>query len=233
MILLFKAGPVVAQTKKYKIPIFSVNTQEKLVSLTFNAAWDAADTETILDILEKHGIKASFFLCGSWVEKYPEILKKIYAAGHDIGNHGDTHAHVASISLEANKNEITGLHKKVKHIIGIDMELYRGPYGEYNNTVVTAAESLGYTMIQWDVDSLDWMNRGEQDIINRVLHNKKLKNGSIILFHTDGKYTASVLEQIINGMDGKGYKCVPVSELIYKNDYYIDVEGRQHRNPVQ
>ena len=77
------------------------------------------------------------------------------------------------------------------------------------------------------LDSLDWMNKGAENIINRVLHNKKLKNGSIILFHTDAKHTASVLNQIIDGLIEKGYSFKPVSELIHKDNYYIDVEGRQ------
>ena len=216
-----------ANAKNYKIPIFSVETQEKVVALTFNAAWDDADTEKILEILKNRGITASFFLCGSWVDKFPEILKKIHEAGHDICNHGDKHAHVASLSFEANKKEINDLHRKVKNILGIEMNLYRGPYGEYNATVVRAAESLGYTMIQWDVDSLDWMNKGAGSLIDRVLNNKKLKNGSIVLFHTDAKHTASVLQHIIDGLKSKGYDFKPVSELIYKDGYYIDVEGRQ------
>jgi len=233
-LILFKADMFLANNKNMdkKMPIFSVETPQKLIALTFNAAWDDADTAEILDILDANGIKASFFLCGTWLDKYPDLLKQIYAAGHDVGNHGDDHAHVASLSFDANVKEIMGAHKKVQDILGISMNLYRGPYGEYNATVVEAAKSQGYKMIQWNVDSLDWMNKGAEDLVNRVLNHKKLRNGSIVLFHTDAKHTAAVLQRVIDGLKIKGYAFVPVSELIYKDGYYIDFEGRQRLNEL-
>lgn len=212
---------------KRKIPIYSVETPEKKIALTFDAAWGADDTDTLLAILENNGVKATFFICGYWVEKYPDDVKKIYEAGHDIANHGATHAHCASLSLPQNKKEIMGAHEKVKELLGIDMNLFRPPYGEYNNTVVQAAEELGYYTIQWSVDSLDWMNRGVQQEISQVLNNKNLKNGAILLFHNGADYTPAALDAIIKGLKLKGYAFVPVSELIYSENYYINNEGRQ------
>ncbi|MCL1842696.1 MAG: polysaccharide deacetylase family protein [Defluviitaleaceae bacterium] len=217
------------ETSKFskKLPIYSVDTPEKKVSITFDAAWGADDTDILLEILRKNDVLATFFFCGTWVDKFPEALEKFAAAGHDIANHGDTHAHVAQLNLEQNKKEIQNCHDKIKAVTGLEMNLYRPAYGEYNNTVLDAAEELNYYTIQWDVDSLDWMAKGEQYEIERVLGSKDLKNGSIILFHNDAKFTPKTLDIVIKGLKEKGYEIVPVSQLIYKNNFEIDHTGRQ------
>jgi len=193
----------------------------------FAAPWGADDTEQLLKILADEDVKATFFLCGYWVEKYPEEVKMLHAAGHDIGNHGDNHAHGAQLSKEKNKQEIMSCHEKVKALLGIDMNLFRPPYGEYNNTVIEAAEELGYYPVQWDVDSHDWMKKGVQYTIDRVLNNKNLQNGSIVLFHNDARDTPAALPTIIKGLKEKGYTLVPISELIHKDNFYLDHAGRQ------
>lgn len=213
-----------------KHPIYSVETEEKKVSISFDAAWGADDTDTLLSILEEEDVKATFFLCGYWIKKYGDEVKKIYEAGHDIGNHGDTHAHVGKLSKEKTMDEIQGAHDKIKNLLDIEMNLFRPPYGEYNNTVLAAAEELKYYTIQWDVDSHDWMKKGVDYEVNRVLNNKNLKNGSIVLFHNDTEFTPKTLPIIIRGLKEKGYQIVPISELIYKENYIINPEGRQVKN---
>jgi len=210
-----------------KLPIYSVDVPDKKVAISFDAAWGADDTELLLKILDEESVKATFFLCGYWVDKYPEEIKKIHSAGHDIGNHGDTHAHGAQLSKEKNKEEIMKCHEKIKALLGIDMNLFRPPYGEYNNTVIEATEELGYYPIQWDVDSHDWMKKGVEYTINRVINNKNLQNGSIVLFHNDAKDTPKALPVIIKGLKEKGYEFVPISELIHKDEFYLDHTGRQ------
>ncbi|MCL2199581.1 MAG: polysaccharide deacetylase family protein [Defluviitaleaceae bacterium] len=210
-----------------KLPIYSVDTPDKKVAVTFDAAWGADDTDVLLEILEKNDVLATFFFCGSWVDKFPEQLKKFAAAGHDIANHGDTHAHVAQLSLEQNKKEIMGCHDKIKAVTGLEMNLYRPAYGEYNNDVLNAAEQLNYYTVQWDVDSLDWKAVSPQYEIDRVLNSKDLKNGSIILFHNDAKFTPQTLDIVIKGLKEKGYELVPVSQLIYMDNFEIDHTGRQ------
>ncbi|MDR1664972.1 MAG: polysaccharide deacetylase family protein [Clostridiales bacterium] len=210
-----------------KLPIYSVDTPEKKLAISFDAAWGAEDTDQILEILRNNEVTATFFLCGYWVDKNPEAVKKIAEAGHDLGNHGNTHAHGAQLSLEQNKNEILRCHEKIKQLTGIESNLFRPPYGEYNNTVITAAEEVNYYPIQWDVDSHDWMNKGVDYEINRVLNNKNLSNGSIVLFHNDAKDTPKCLDTILKGLKDKGYSFVPVSELIHKENYYMDHTGRQ------
>lgn len=227
------AGAVVnavqEKTEEKKIPVYSVETEEKQVALTFDCAWNVEDLDSILATLEKNQVKAAFFVTGEWAEQYPQAVKTIVKAGHDIGNHGDGHKHMNALSLEECRQEIFALHKKVFELTGVEMTLFRPPYGEYNNTVITAAEETGYYSIQWDVDSLDWKNYGKDQMINQVLENQNLQNGSIILLHNGTMYTAQALQGIIDGLTNQGYRCVPVSELIYKQNYEIDHTGRQRK----
>lgn len=181
----------------------------------------------MLNILKENNVNATFFLCGYWVDKYPDEVKKIYEAGNDIGNHSNTHPHSSQLSLEQNKENLMECHEKVKNLIGIDMFLYRPPFGEYNDTVLKAAKECNYYSIQWDVDSLDWKELGIDHEINQVLNHKHLGNGSIILFHNDAKFTPECLDTIIKGLKEKGYEIVPISKLIHKDNYYMDNEGRQ------
>lgn len=215
---------------KKKLPIYCVATDEKKVSISFDAAWGADDTDDLLKILKDNEVTATFFLCGYWIDKYPEEVKRIFEDGHDIGNHSNTHPHGSQLSLEKNKNEIMEVHNKVKSLLGIDMNLYRPPFGEYNDTVLQAAKEVGYHTIQWDIDSLDWKEFGVDKEINQVLNHKHLGNGSIVLFHNDAKYTPDALDSIIKGIKEKGYEIVPISELIHTENYYMDHEGRQHIN---
>ncbi|MDR1066993.1 MAG: polysaccharide deacetylase family protein [Clostridiales bacterium] len=219
----------IAQTMKTdkKLPIYSVETDEKKIALSFDAAWGADDTDELLKILDEYKAKATFFVCGYWAEDFPEDVKKLAAAGHEIANHGDTHAHVAKLSLEQNKEEIMGAHEKVKDLLGINMVLFRPPFGEYNDTVIEAAEQAGYYATQWSVDSLDWMNKGVTAEISQVLNHKNLGPGAILLFHNNADYTPQALPFILQRLTDDGYAIVTVSDLIIKDNYFIDSEGRQ------
>ena len=215
------------QNTKRLLPIYSVERPDKKISISFDAAWGADDTDKLLEILKQNNVKTTFFLCGYWIDKYPEEVKKIIANGHDVGNHGNTHAHGTELSLEQNKQEILKVHEKIKKLTGIEMFLFRPPYGEYDNNVINAATGINYYPIQWSVDSLDWKELGAKEEINHVLNHKKLDDGAIILFHNDAKYTPQALPQIIKGLREKNYELVPISELIYKDSYKINHEGRQ------
>lgn len=217
-------------TATRKLPIYSVETPLKQLSITFDAAWGADDTAVLLGILADFDVRATFFLCGYWIEKYPEEVRKIFDAGHDIGNHGDTHAHGSKLSLERNKQEIQGAHDRVRNLLGIEMDLFRPPFGEYNNTVIQAAEEMGYFAIQWDVDSHDWMNKGPDYEINQVLNHKNLRSGSILLFHNGARDTPKTLPVILRGLQERGFEMVPVSELIHRENFTINHEGRQIPN---
>ena len=210
-----------------ELPIYSVETDKKQVALSFDAAWGNEDTEIILDILKKYNLHVTFFMTGGWVESYPEDVKKIYEAGHDLGNHSENHKNMSQLSDEEQKEELMTVHNKVKKLTGCDMFLFRPPYGDYNDSVVLNAQECGYYPIQWSVDSLDWKDYGADSIIDTVVNHKELKNGAIILCHNGAKYTKDALETMIQKILEKGYEIVPISKLIYRENYHMDVTGRQ------
>ena len=214
-------------SSKRDLPIYCVDTEEKKVALSFDAAWGNEDTHIILGILAKHNVKVTFFMTGEWVNKYPDDVKAITAAGHDLGNHSENHKQMSQLSQEQCVEEIMKVHETVKNLTGVEMNLFRPPYGDYNNTLVGSARDCGYYTIQWDVDSLDWKDYGVDGIINKTVNNKKLGNGSIILLHNGAKYTPEALELIIIGLKDMGYELVPVSQLIYSGEYKVDHTGRQ------
>ncbi len=214
-----------------KLPIYCVDTKgEKKVSITFDAAWGDEDAEEILAILGKYKVQATFFMVGDWVRKYPELVRKLSEAGHDVANHSNKHPHVNTMNKEAIKKDIMEAHEAIKVVTGKECNLYRPPYGEYNNTVLEAAQECHYHTIQWDVDSIDWKGYDAPTIVNKVVNHKHLGSGSIILLHNGAKHTAEALPQIIEGLKNKGYEIVPISELIYKENYSLDHEGRQYQS---
>ena len=222
--------PASALVESRRLPIYCVQTEAPKVSLSFDAAWGNEDTNDLLSILAKHNIKTTFFMTGGWVESYPEDVKAISDAGHDLGNHSENHKQMSQLSAEECKDEIQKVHDKVKELTGKDMFLFRPPYGDYNDTLIEAANGLGYHVIQWDVDSLDWKDYGADAIVSKVVDHPHLGNGSIILMHNGATYTKDALEQVITGLTDKGYEIVPISELIYTENYEMDHEGRQFVN---
>lgn len=212
-------------TSNRLLPIYSVETEDKMVALTFDCAWGADDIPDIINTLNKNDVKAAFFMVGNWIEKYSDAVKLMYESGMDLGNHSDSHAHVNNLSFEANIEDMKKCNERIKNITGEDVKLYRGPYGEYNNTVISAAEKLNMKVIQWDVDTLDYTGKTADEMCKRI--KDKIRNGSIILMHNDTKYTARGLQQIIDTIKNLGYEIVPVSEMIHYENYRINNEGRQ------
>ncbi|MBD9002278.1 MAG: polysaccharide deacetylase family protein [Coprococcus catus] len=213
-----------------KLPIYCVDTDKPQVAISFDAAWGNEDTETLLSILDKYNVKTTFFMTGGWIESYPEDVKKIAAAGHDLGNHSENHKQMSQLSSDECLAEIQKPHDKVKELTGTEMTLFRPPYGDYNNTLIESANALGYHVVQWSVDSLDWKDYGVQSIIDRTALNPELSNGSIILMHNGAKYTKDALERVITGLQDKGYEIVPISQLIYTGKYHMDNTGRQFKD---
>ncbi len=208
-----------------EIPIYSVETQDKKLALTFDAAWGDQYTDEILSILEKNNVKATFFLVGSWTDKYGDKVKKIKAMGHEIGNHSSTHPHFTQLDTQKIKDEIYGASEKIKNITGESTQLFRPPFGDYNSNVVRAVRETGHFCVQWDVDSLDWTNPGEEFIYERIMGS--IGNGSIILFHNNAEQTPKVLDKLIKDIKKQEYGFVTVSELIYKDNFFIDHTGKQ------
>ena len=221
-----KTGELIQTMSQSKlVPIYNVQTDEPKVAFTMNCAWNADDIDLILATLEKHKVHITFFMVGDWVDKYPEAVKKISDAGHEIANHSDGHKHVNELSLEDNEKEIAVCSDKIKKITGKATTLYRGPYGEYNNTVIQAAENQKHLTIQWSIDTLDYKGITGDEMWKRL--DEKLKNGDIILSHNGTEHTADSLDKLLTNIEQKGFKVVTVSDLIYKNSYIIDANGTQ------
>lgn len=213
-----------------ELPIYCVDTEKKQVALSFDVIQGNTKIQEILEILAAYKVKATFFVTGEWVESSPKEVKAVCAAGHDLGNYGDKHKDMVRLDNEGKTAELTGVQEKVRKLTGTDMELFRPPYGSYDNAVVHNAMENGYYTIQWSVDSLDWKDYGAEAIVETVCNHKNLGNGAIIRMHNGAKYTAEALKLILAALQEQGYEMVPVSELIYKENYHLDQEGRQIGN---
>ena len=151
------------------------------------------------------------------MEKYPELVKKIAAAGHELGNHTWTHPHLNTLDKRGIKIELERLQASLTGLTGVPPNLFRPPFGEYSNKVIEAANDLGLLTIQWSIDSLDWKNLSREAIVQRVT--SRLHPGAIILFHNNGRYTADALPEIISFAKSQGYTIVPISELPHREDW--------------
>jgi len=216
---------VVASALKRQLPIYCVQKSDKVLSLSFDAAWGNEDTQQLIDILGKYNIKATFFVVGEWVDKYPESVKALSDAGHEIMNHSNDHKHFSKLSSDKIIEDINLCNDKIEAVTGKRPTLFRPPYGEYNDNVVSTVNSMGLYCIQWDVDSLDWKDLTAAAIQKRVL--QRVKPGSIVLFHNAAKNTPAALPSIIDGLIAQGYSFLPISQLIYTGEYTIDHTGRQ------
>lgn len=208
------------------LPVYSVETQEKKISISFDCAWGTEYTDELLDVLERENVRATFFMVEFWTEKYPEYVKKIDEKGHEIGTHSATHSYMSKLSEEEIRQELTSSSLAIEEVTGKKTQLFRPPYGDYDDLLIDTAKSMGLYSIQWDVDSLDWKDLSANDIAMRVIN--RVQNGSIILCHNNGLHTAEALPVILDTLKNKGYEFVPVGELIYKENYTIDANGRQH-----
>ncbi len=214
--------------KQRELPVYSVARSDNKIALTIDAAWGDDKTSFILDELDRQGIKATFFLCGVWVDAYPEHVKEIVERGHELGNHTQTHPHMNKLSADGIAEELKTLDDHVETITGRRSVLFRAPFGEYNDLVVTSARALGYEPIQWSVDTQDWKKgRSAQTILDTVF--SKLQSGAIILCHNNGYTIEEYLPVLIARAKELGYEFVTVGELLLTGDTVIDVNGVQKK----
>ncbi|GAB6137600.1 polysaccharide deacetylase family protein [Halanaerobaculum tunisiense] len=200
-------------------PIYQVDTTEKKIAITLDGMWGADYTHRLLEIFRKHDIYVTFFFGGNWLEEYPDLVQEIVANGHEIGNHSYTHPHMTKLSAQQIKKELTRTSELIKKLTGQQPTLFRPPFGEYDNQLIKVAHELDYHVVQWTIDSLDWKDVSTDFIVNRVLENAA--PGSIVLMHNNGTHTADALAKLIPQLKERGYEIVPVSELIYQDDYYV------------
>lgn len=210
---------------KRQLPIYCVQRDDKVVALSFDAAWGNEDTQTLIDILNKYNINTTFFVVGDWVDRYPESVQALWENGNEIMNHSSDHAHFSSLSTKQIIDDLQRCNEKIESITSLSPSLFRCPYGEYDDHVINAVNSIGMTAVQWDVDSLDWKGLSAQEIEKRVLD--RVQPGSIVLFHNAAENTPQALPGIIESLIADGYTIVPVSQILLEGDYIIDSNGRQ------
>ena len=192
---------------------------------TFASPWGNEDTQTLIDILEKYNVKTTFFVVGDWAEKYPESVKALHSAGHEVMSHSNHHDHYNSLTAQQIIDDVTASNERISATTGVTPTLIRCPYGEYDDHVIAAIRSIGMEPIQWDVDSLDWKDYDAEIICKRVT--SRVQSGSIVLFHNAALHTPEALPAILSYLINDGYTVVPISQLILQVPYTIDHTGRQ------
>lgn len=212
--------------KNRKVPVYSVDTAEKQVALTFDAAWGADQTRKIMDEVEKFGFKCTFFLTGFWIDENPDLVKEIAERGHLIGNHSESHKHLSEVSDLS--SEIDSVNAKIKDLTGTAPTYFRAPFGEYDNAMMTTLENKGMQGVQWNVDSLDWKGISSSEIADRVVSG--LKPGSIVLMHNASDHIVEALPLILLSVQNKGLTAVRLDEMLYKDNYTVNSQGIQIKN---
>ena len=225
--VVFTVGSVsvFANTDK-KLPIYCVECEKKQIAISFDAAWGNDDTETLIEILKEYDVPATFFVVGAWVDKYPESVKQLHDAGHQIQNHSNTHPYMSTLSTTQMTNELDACNKKIEDVTGVCPTLFRPPYGDYSNSVIETVEAGKMYTIQWSIDSLDWKeNATPESICERVI--SKAHPGGIVLFHNDADHTPTALPNILKCLKDEGYEFVFIEDLIHKDNYEIKHDGTQ------
>ncbi|MBO5378659.1 MAG: polysaccharide deacetylase family protein [Ruminiclostridium sp.] len=220
---------VTASADERKLPIYCVDRGDNKIALTFDCAWGNSNTDELLSILKNANAKATFFVTGEFCDKYPEDVKKFHDAGHSVQNHSDVHPHVNGMNINSLIEDTRECSRKIKMITGEEPVLYRSPYGEYDDNVITTVEGMGLKVIQWSVDSIDWEDPDPYTIYERIT--SKTESGSILLFHNDLENTTEALPEILTELLQSGFEFAAVEDMIYYEDYYIDNAGKQIYEP--
>jgi polysaccharide deacetylase family sporulation protein PdaB len=220
--VLFGLGIVYAENESIQVfmnsgpaAIYNVNTEKKQVALTFDMGWGEERIGPILDILEQKGLKkVTFFLSSVWAESHPDIVKRILEKGYEIGSHGHRHDNYSQYEDHQIRAQIGKADAILRKVTGMKPTLIRFPNGDFDKRVLRIADQAGYRSIQWDTDSLDWLNPGTDKIVNRVV--SKAHSGDIILMHASDSchQTHEALPKILDQLRAKGYTFVTVTELI-------------------
>ena len=209
-----------------KLPVYRVdNGEDNAIAISFDAAWGADKTQRIVDLLTERNLKATFFLVGFWADAYKEEVAYIADNGMEIGNHSKNHLHMNSLDEVKTKEEIEYVNHAVRTLTGVTPKVFRAPFGEYDDKLISCVEECGMTAVQWDVDSLDWKGISGAEIIKRVVG--KVKSGSIILCHNNSDHILDALPIMLDRLQKRGYKLKPIGDLILKENYIIDNNGMQ------
>lgn len=231
LIIIFAvSNSVTASADSGKKPIYRVERGDNRAALTFNCAYDASGIDEILETLNTLGAKATFFVTGEFCDGHSDAVRKMSTAGHSVQNGSDKNGHIAGMNVNdliADTNEAA---KKIKGITGIEPEFYRAPYGDYDEKSLTTLEGMGYTVVQWSVDSDDLEDPGADSVRHRVLDNTV--SGSVLLFHNDAAVTPEALPQIVTELKRRGFELVKLEDLVFTSNCFIDEKGTQIYQPA-
>ncbi len=219
------------QSGARSLPVYSVERTDNKIAISFDCAWGTEHTDAILSALAEAGVRATFFTVQFWAEEHADYLKKVSDAGHEVGTHSATHSYMSRQSEAEIRAELESSSQAITAVTGKPVTLFRPPYGDYDDLLIDTCRDMGIMPVQWDVDSLDWKDLSAADIAERII--SRVKSGSIILCHNNGLHTAEALPIVIDALHAKGFTFVPIGELIYYENYTIDVTGRQHLQTAQ
>lgn len=219
------------QSGARSLPVYSVERTDNKIAISFDCAWGTEHTDAILSALAEAGVCATFFTVQFWAEEHADYLKKVSDAGHEVGTHSATHSYMSRQSEAEIRAELESSSQAITAVTGKPVTLFRPPYGDYDDLLIDTCRDMGIMPVQWDVDSLDWKDLSAADIAERII--SRVKSGSIILCHNNGLHTAEALPIVIDALHAKGFTFVPIGELIYYENYTIDVTGRQHLQTAQ
>lgn len=225
------AAGVFFGTSTRKIPVYCVERgedEEKVIALTFDAAWGADKTRGIIEILQEYDADATFFLVGFWMDKYPDEVKAIAEAGLEIGNHSENHLNMPRLNDTTMKEEIVSVNERIRELTGVVPTYFRAPYGDYSDRLMTTVGELGMVGVQWSIDSLDWKGLSAKEIVERVV--PKAKSGDIVLFHNNSDHVLDALPLVLMGLKNKGFTFVGLSDMVATENYTVDHAGVQHKN---
>jgi len=214
LIFVIALRTISINTLNYYDPIYKGIEDEKKIAFACNVVWGEEYLPQMLKLFKDNDIEITFFIGGQWAEKNEELLKQIHNDEHELGNHGYRHLYHSKLTPEANKQEIQRTEEIVKRITGCKTKLFAPPYGDFNDTVVLSAEALGYKVILWSIDTIDWNTKDYNKILQRL--EKKHHNGAIVLMHPT-KVTIEALPKMIESLRTHGYEITTVSDVIENN----------------
>ena len=223
-------GSVTASADAVKRPVCSVDRNDGRVAMTFDCAWDASDTDSLLGILSRDNVMATFFVTGEFCDAHPEAVRKMSAAGHSIQCASDKNIHIAGSNINDLIADTKEAARKIKTISGKEPKFYRPPYGDYDDKSLTTLEGMGYIVVQYDIDSKDLDDPDAASVRKRVTD--KAAPGSILLFHNDCAVTDEALPEIIAALRKKGLEPVKLDDLVFTDNFVTDEKGVQHYQPV-
>lgn len=188
------------------------NVDEKIIAFACNVDWGNEYIPKMLKIFEDKNIQITYFVTGKWAEKNRDLLKNIHEKQHEIGNHGYRHIDYDKLNYEMNKTEILMADNIIKEILNIDIKYFAPPSGAYNDNTIRASKELGYRLIMWSIDTIDWRNDSTKDVIIKRVKDK-VHNSAIVLMHPTEE-TVKALPEIIDFLFENNYKIGKISDVI-------------------